>query len=74
MKIADFYQYSWFSDLAYVEWSDDNTSSIQLIIEAAHLAKRIPGKSDGAGDTTADTLGENIFYPTVRGGLGWQLP
>lgn len=73
MKIADFYQYSWFADIAYVEWDDLNSVDSSAWIQAAHAAERIPGKSGGAGDTTADTLGENIFYPTVRGGLGWQL-
>lgn len=70
MKIAAFYKYSWFSDLAYVKWSDENTASVPLIINAANAAQRIPGSTT---DNEINTLGEKIFQTTGAGGLGWQV-
>ena len=84
MRISQFYQYSWFSNLAYVEWAEAdgiqtnpvNTEPEDLIL-AAHAAERIPG-STMSGDNNIDTLGERIFQKTSVGGdgfhgLGWQL-
>jgi hypothetical protein len=41
MKISEFYKYSWFADLAYVEWNDTNLSG-NYAIDAAIAAERAP--------------------------------
>ncbi|MDY0361942.1 MAG: hypothetical protein RBR08_10845 [Desulforegulaceae bacterium] len=43
MEISEFYKHSWFADLAYVEWNDDNRNE-QKAVDAAVKAKRAPGK------------------------------
>ncbi|NCC62481.1 MAG: hypothetical protein EOM12_16445 [Verrucomicrobiae bacterium] len=50
MKISELYKYSWFADLAYVEWKDDNLAG-QFSVDAAVAAERTPQK-----------LAEKIFY------------
>jgi hypothetical protein len=39
MKISELYKYSWFADLAYVEWKDDNLAG-QFSVDAAVAAER----------------------------------
>ncbi len=79
MRIEEIYKYAWFSDLAYVKWNSENTSSVKNIITAANAAKRIPGKVEDESDNTIDTLGERIFRPASVGqpdglkGLGWKV-
>ena len=34
MNISEFYKYSWFADLAYVEWNDNNLESDDAISRA----------------------------------------
>ena len=41
MNISEFYKYSWFADLAYVEWDDDNKSGDKAV-DTATAAKRTP--------------------------------
>ena len=41
MNISEFYKYSWFADLAYVEWNDGNLIGDEAI-KAAVAAKRAP--------------------------------
>ena len=70
MNIKELYQYAWFSNLAYVKWNSDNTSSEKTEIEAANAAERIPGN---ARKSDINRLGNMIFTPTDRGGLGWKI-
>jgi hypothetical protein len=41
MNISEFYKYSWFADLAYVEWDSTNKTG-QQAIDAAKAAERAP--------------------------------
>jgi hypothetical protein len=41
MNISEFYKYSWFADLAYVEWNDNNLFE-NYAVDAAVDAKRAP--------------------------------
>ena len=77
MKIEDLYRYSWFSDLAYVEWSkapriprNPAKADAADLTKAANAAKRIPGDPDHPG---VDNLGDLIFMEPKDGGLGWKL-
>jgi len=77
MKIEDLYRYSWFSDLAYVEWSkapriprNPAKADAADLTKAANAAKRIPGDPDHPG---VDNLGDLIFMEPKDGGLGWQI-
>ncbi len=72
MNIQDFYKYSWFSTLAYVDWRDEsiNAANPVFAIEDAANAKRVPGSVD---TSTVDTLGEKIFSPITDGGEGWAV-
>ena len=64
MNIQSLFEYSALSNLAYVNWT--NISDIGAIIKDANKAERVPGKLEG----DLDTLGEKIFQPTTKGGLG----
>jgi hypothetical protein len=55
MNISDFYKYSWFADLAYVEWNDSNRISNEAV-KSAQDAKRAPLK-----------LAEKIFLAYIGG-------
>ncbi|RMG33874.1 MAG: hypothetical protein D6720_10615 [Gammaproteobacteria bacterium] len=73
MKIGDYYRYSWFSDLAYVDWRPaavGPTGKSDHAIEDANAAKSIPGDPDHPG---IDNLGDLIFMEPGDGGLGWQI-
>ncbi len=43
MNISEFYKYSWFADLAYVEWNDSNRNG-DFAVDAAVDAERAPQK------------------------------
>ncbi len=62
MKISEFYKYSWFADLAYVEWNDNNGVEDEAI-KAAVDAKRTPQK-----------LAEKIFKGDFIISYGWAKP
>jgi|GEM_PF-3632686 len=64
MNIQSLFEYSALSNLAYVNWT--NINDIDVIIKDANEAKRVPGEREG----DLDTLGEKIFQPTAKGGLG----
>ncbi|RLJ69174.1 hypothetical protein, partial [Sulfurisoma sediminicola] len=72
MNIQDYYKYSWFSTLAYVDWKTDalNTTDPGPAIRDAASAERVPGDRL---DTKVNTLGEKIFSPATDGGEGWQV-
>ena len=77
MNPREFYKYSWFSDLAYILWSDvDQIASKpqetlpSVLISAANAAQRIPGN---AKTNDMDGLADKIFTPISRGGLGWKI-
>ncbi len=70
MNISDYYQYSWFSNLAYVNWRESSITNIQDTIEDANNSKRVPGIDD-LGEI--NTLGEKIFKPVADGGEGWRV-
>jgi hypothetical protein len=72
MNIQDYYKYSQFSALAYVEWRDISKTDFQEAISDANAASRIPGSVD-PNNPVVDTLGERIFSPTTDGGQGWQV-
>ena len=52
MTLSEFYKYSWFSNMAYVSWSDANTANRDAMIAIANNSNvaRIP-----------EALGEFIF-------------
>ena len=64
MNIQSLFEYSALSNLAYVNWT--NINDLREIVDDANKAKRVPGKLEG----DLDTLGEKIFQPTTKGGLG----
>ncbi len=73
MNISDYFKYSWFSDLAYVDWRTTAVGTAgkpSHAIEDANAAKRIPGNAD---TSTVDALGDRIFMQPTDGGLGWKL-
>jgi len=59
MNIQDYYKYSLFSTLAYVDWRKRTGLTPQEMIEDANSPDnpRIPGQFSGA----VDTLGEKIL-------------
>ena len=78
MIIQGFYKYTWFANLAYVNWNpaavglDKNVTSAanQAISDAnAPGVERVPGQAKGV----VDSLGEKIFMPIVDGGEGWHV-
>ena len=50
MNNSKYYNYAWFSNLAYVNWSESNTANRRKMVEAASQAQKVPEK-----------LGEKIF-------------
>ena len=74
MIIQEFYKYSLFANLSYVDWrsvSFGENSNLSNAIQDANTAKRVPGvflDSDGL-----NTLGEQIFLPSADGGEGWRV-
>jgi Ca2+-binding RTX toxin-like protein len=74
MNIQDFYKYSWFSTLAYIDWKQD---AIYSLSGAPPIRDAMAGQSPRIpGDTTTDiidSLGEKIFAPVSKGGEGWQV-
>ncbi len=77
MTIQEFYTYSWFANLAYVDWGpaavgldkNANLAATQAILDANNV-DRIPGNVDF---TNLDSLGEKIFLPVTDGGEGWRV-
>ena len=74
MTIQEFYTYSWFSNLAYVDWSPNAiapdgfspSAANQAIIDAnAPDVERVPGSTS---DSPINTLGEKIFIQE-----GWRV-
>lgn len=57
MTLRDYYKYSWFSNMAYVEWNVINTASRENMLNAANNAKRVPGNLN----SVTNTLGQEIF-------------
>ena len=70
MNIQDYYKYSLFSTLAYVDWRSISKTDYQSAIIDAANAKRVPGS---VSTSAVDTLGEKIFSPTTDGGEGWSV-
>ena len=70
MNIQDFYKYSWFSTLAYVDWRDISQTDYREAIKDANNANRLPGNVNTPG---IDTLGEKIFQSVTQGGEGWKV-
>ena len=46
MNIREFYKYSWFSTLAYVDWRDISQTDYREAIKDANNAGRLPGNVD----------------------------
>lgn len=44
MNIQDYYKYSWFSTLAYVDWRNASGLTTQESIEDAASAERLPNQ------------------------------
>ena len=70
MTIQEFYKFSQFSVLAYVDWRDISKLDYREAIGDANAAERVPGNND---DPAIDTLGEKIFAPVTDGGQGWRI-
>lgn len=70
MNIQDFYKYSQFATLAYVNWRRRSGLAPEEAIADANSASRVPGNVD---TTIVDTLGEKIFQSTAKGGEGWTV-
>lgn len=70
MSIQNFYKYSQFSALAYVDWRNISKLDYREAVKDASAAKRIPGNTS---DSSINTLGEKIFAPVTDGGQGWQV-
>ena len=62
MTLAEFYKYSWFSNMSYVFWDDDNTAADpEAMRDAANERRRVP-----------TSLGDQIFG--TLGTPGWTIP
>jgi Ca2+-binding RTX toxin-like protein len=58
MNLAEFYKYSWFSNMAYVPWGDENSAIPEQTIGAANDRERLP-----------TALGRRVFTDQ-----GWTIP
>ena len=75
MNIQGFYTYSWFANLAYVNWrttSWGSNATLRDVIDDANNVNRVPGDTETT-PAIIDTLGEKIFFPTADGGEGWHV-
>ncbi len=71
MTIKEFYELAWFSDLAYVRWSEaDSLSSVQDLIDTSRLQERAPDGESGDPGASATGLATKIFDPRYE---AWQL-
>jgi len=57
MNFSEFYQFSWFSNMAYVLWDADSVTNKTRMIEKANEAERVPSEPSANGPT----LGQEIF-------------
>ena len=63
MTLSEFYEYSWFANMAYVLWSETNTNNREEMRDAANSANRVPGTAEDAF-----SLGQEIFI-----NQGWTV-
>ena len=76
MNISELYLYSWFSNLAYVNWRTvalglTNSAGDEAIKDANNpdITKRVPG----APSLGVTTLGGKVFKSIADGGQGWRV-
>ena len=75
MNLFDNYLYSWFANLAYIDWTagaigeSDTAGNIAILNAANTEANRVPG--DPALGIT--TLGGRIFKSVAENGEGWRV-
>ncbi len=76
MYIREFFKYSWFADLAYVDWrsmSYGDKPDPEFPIRDAHDSVRVPGVRNDQNDRT---LGDKIFLrpeDTANVSEGWKV-
>lgn len=57
MTFTEYYEYAWFSNMAYVKWNEANTLDRLEMIRVANNEERIPNNPLNTGPQ----LGEEIF-------------